>query len=112
MASREGQYSLRLLCSKVVFFGLCFGIIRNYIYPLWLLPIVEGVEWVYYGGWCIIGLGVLCLYFLLLYGRDNIVENPVGWCGSERVYAALLGFAQILLLACGFVIVHLLLLGL
>lgn len=106
----KGQYSLRLLCSKVIFFGLCFGVIRNYIHPEWLLPITEGMEWAYVGGWGLVGLGVICLYFMLLYGKENIVEDPVGWIKSDRLYVGILAFIEIVMLASFFVVIQLVLL--
>ena len=104
----KGQYSLRLLCSKVIYFCLAFGLIRNYIHPEWLLPVLEtkGMEWAYVAGWGLVGLGTICLYFALLYGKDNIVENPVSWIQSDRLYLALLAFIEIVMLATLFIVIQ------
>ena len=100
-----GQYSLRLLASKVVFFGLCFGIIKNYIYPNVLFPFCGDII-LYTSIWVCVLSGMMALYFGLLFGRNNIIENPLGWWRGERLSMTVLGLAIAVILAGGSLILQ------
>jgi hypothetical protein len=83
------QYSLRLLTIKVVFFGICFGIIRNYIYPEFILPL-SNCDVLLCSAWvCVLG-NMVAFYFGLLFGQNNIAERPLKWCRSDRLPIAML----------------------